>query len=99
MMFIRSPLHVCESPATTADTQQTALVLLNKGSAAQSFEVSDFMQSGDWTEQLSGDTQTVEFGDALTATVEPNGVQVWVREGQVSNSALLSQIKHQLARQ
>jgi hypothetical protein len=73
--------------------------LLNKGNAAQSFEVSDFMQSGDWTEQLSGETQTVELGDALTATVKPNGVQVWVREGQVSNSALLAQIKHQLARQ
>ena len=83
----------------TAETQQTALVLLNKGNAAQSFEVSDFMQSGDWTEQLSGETQTVELGDALTATVKPNGVQVWVREGQVSNSALLAQIKHQLARQ
>lgn len=83
----------------TAETQQTALVLLNKGNAAQSFEVSDFMQSGDWTEQLSGETQTVKLGDALTATVKPNGVQVWVREGQVSNSALLAQIKHQLARQ
>ncbi|MCG7654286.1 alpha-amylase family glycosyl hydrolase [Alteromonas sp. Cnat2-8] len=83
----------------TAETQQTALVLLNKGNAAQSFEVSDFMQSGDWTEQLSGETQTVELGDALTATVKPNGVQVWVREGQVSNSALLAKIKHQLARQ
>jgi len=57
------------------------------------------MQSGDWTEQLSGETQTVELDDALTATVKPNGVQVWVRDGKVSNSALLAQIKHQLARQ
>jgi hypothetical protein len=57
------------------------------------------MQSGEWKEQLTGQTQTVKQGDALTATVEPNGVQVWVREGKVSNSELLAQIKYQLARQ
>lgn len=83
----------------TKDAKQTALVLLNKGNVAESFDVNDFMQSGEWKEQLSGKTQTVKQGDALTATVEPNGVQVWVREGKVSNSELLAQIKYQLARQ
>ena len=83
----------------TKDAKQTALVLLNKGNVAESFDINDFMQSGEWKEQLSGQTQTVKQGDALTATVEPNGVQVWVREGKVSNSELLAQIKYQLARQ
>ena len=83
----------------TKDAKQTALVLLNKGNVAESFDVNDFMQSGEWKEQLSGKTQTVKQGDALTATVEPNGVQVWVREGKVSNSEILAQIKYQLARQ
>lgn len=83
----------------TKDAKQTALVLLNKGNVAESFDVNDFMQSGEWKEQLSGKTQTVKQGDALTATVEPNGVQVWLREGKVSNSELLAQIKYQLARQ
>lgn len=83
----------------TKDAKQTALVLLNKGNVAESFDVNDFMQSGEWKEQLSGQAQTVKQGDALTATVEPNGVQVWVREGKVSNSELLAQIKYQLARQ
>ena len=83
----------------TKDAKQTALVLLNKGNVAESFDVNDFMQSGEWKEQLTGQTQTVKQGDALTATVEPNGVQVWVREGKVSNSELLAQIKYQLARQ
>ncbi len=83
----------------TKDAKQTALVLINKCNVAESFYLNDFMQSGEWKEQLSGKTQTVKQGDALTATVEPNGVQVWVREGKVSNSELLAQIKYQLARQ
>ncbi|MHC6644990.1 alpha-amylase family glycosyl hydrolase [Alteromonas sp. HB246098] len=83
----------------TKDAQQTALVLLNKGENAQTFEVSKLMQSGNWVEQLSGQTQNVEDGAALSATVKANGVQVWVREGKPSNPALLTQIAHQLARQ
>ena len=83
----------------TKDAQQTALVLLNKGDNAQMFQVINLMQSGNWVEQLSGQTQNVEDGAALSATVEANGVQVWVREGKPSNPALLTQIEHQLARQ
>ena len=83
----------------TKDTHQTALVLLNKGNEAQSFQVSEFMQSGDWVEQLSGETQTVANGAALKTKVAPNGVRVWVREGKINSPELLTQIEYQLARQ
>ena len=81
------------------DAQETALVLLNKGNSVQSFDIKDFMQSGDWVEQLSGQTQTVANGTSLKATVEPNGVHVWVRKGEVSSRDLITQITYQLARQ
>ncbi|GFD68440.1 alpha-amylase family glycosyl hydrolase [Alteromonas sp. KUL106] len=83
----------------TDGAAQTALVLLNKGESAESFVINDFMQSGEWVEQLSGQSKTVDQDDALTTTVEPNGVQVWVREGKVTSRALRDQIKYQLARQ
>lgn len=83
----------------TKGAAQTALVLLNKGDSAESFVINDFMQSGEWVEQLSGQSKTVDQDDALTTTVEPNSVQVWVREGKVTSLALRDQIKYQLARQ
>ena len=83
----------------TAESQQTALVLLNKGDSAQTFNVNQFIQSGNWVEQLTGRELTIAEGGKLSATVEPNGVQVWLREGKVENEALLAQIKYQLSRQ
>ena len=83
----------------TEESQQTALVLLNKGDSAQTFNVNQFIQSGNWVEQLTGRELTIAEGGKLSATVEPNGVQVWLREGKVENEALLAQIKYQLSRQ
>ena len=81
------------------DAQETALVLLNKGNSLESFDISEFMQSGKWVEQLTGQTLTVASSASLKTTVKPNGVQVWVRQGEVDNPDLLEQIKYQLARQ
>jgi len=81
------------------DAQETALVLLNKGNSLESFDISEFMQSGEWVEQLTGQTLTVASSASLKTTVKPNGVQVWVHEGEVNNLDLLEQIKYQLARQ
>lgn len=81
------------------DAQETALVLLNKGNSLESFDISEFMQSGKWVEQLTGQTLTVASSSSLKTTVKPNGVQVWVRQGEVDNPDLLEQIKYQLARQ
>ncbi len=81
------------------DAQETALVLLNKGNSLESFDISEFMQSGKWVEQLTGQTLTVASSASLKTTVKPNGVQVWVRQGEVDNRDLFEQIKYQLARQ
>lgn len=81
------------------DAQETALVLLNKGNSLESFDISEFMQSGEWVEQLTGQTLTVASSASLKTTVKPNGVQVWVRQGKVDNRDLFEQIKYQLARQ
>ena len=81
------------------DAHETALVLLNKGNSLESFDISEFMQSGEWVEQLTGQTLTVASSASLKTTVKPNGVQVWVRQGEVDNRDLFEQIKYQLARQ
>ena len=58
----------------TADTQQIALVLLNKSNINQPFVINQMVQAGTWEEQLSGATLTVS--DEIRTQVEPHGVQV-----------------------
>ncbi|MBE1288189.1 MAG: cyclomaltodextrin glucanotransferase [Alteromonadaceae bacterium] len=71
----------------TADSQQIALVLLNKGDAPADFEVSDKLQAGLWMEQLSGVKQNVT--EVLKTQVKPHGVQVWVLNEGVTDPDLL----------
>ena len=77
---------------------QTALVLLNKGDEPESFAISNMMQSGEWTEQLSNKTVSVAEGP-LSATVPAHGVQVWVHRGSVSNPALTHALLSQMDNQ
>jgi len=67
---------------------QTALVLLNKGDDTAPFEVSEYMQPGQWQEQLTGAVKTIQQGEGLATEVPANDVQVWVREGSVEGEAL-----------
>lgn len=83
----------------TNDMTQIALVLLNKSSEPTQFDVSKYMQAGTWKEQITGATTAVKSGDALTATVAPNGVQVWVLNNTAINDVLLEQVEYQLERQ
>ncbi|GGW88174.1 alpha-amylase family glycosyl hydrolase [Alteromonas halophila] len=78
---------------------QTALVLLNKGPQTQAFEVSEYIQGGTWQEQLSGQTRTLRNGESLVTDVAANGVQVWVRNGEVRHPALVQQMNEQMATQ
>ncbi len=78
---------------------QSALVLLNKNDAPAQYEVSTYMQAGLWTEQLSGDTRQIAEGQALKATVSANGVQVWLREGEIAHPALRQAMRDQMAMQ
>ncbi|RDV26045.1 cyclomaltodextrin glucanotransferase [Alteromonas aestuariivivens] len=81
------------------DAAQTALVLLNKGEEAESFSVSQYIQAGTWREQLSGEAQTLEPGQALNAVVTAHGVEVWVREGRVDDPLLADALRSQMAAQ
>ena len=73
------------------DTAQTALVLLNKGDAARTFEVSRYLQAGTWRDVLGGASQTVK--GSLTAEVPAHGVRVFVLDAPVDQTALQQQLK------
>ncbi|MNM63733.1 hypothetical protein D3C81_751080 [compost metagenome] len=79
------------------ETQQTALVLLNKGDAAQGFEVSRYLQPGQWRDALDGGTQTVTR--SLKTEVPAHGVKVFVLEGEVKQAELLKQLDTAMADQ
>ena len=78
------------------NTAQTALVLLNKGDEPATMSVSQFLQEGQWQEQLSGKSLTIAEGDSLSSTVSANGVQVWVREGEVTTPSLIAAMTAQM---
>jgi len=79
----------------TEQTQQIALVLLNKANAPHDFKITDMLQSGLWEERVSGTTKQIV--DSLNTTVAANGVQVWVLNEQVSNLQLLDKLRHAMA--
>lgn len=83
----------------TEDTKQIALVLLNKGSDTEAFEVRKFMQAGTWNEQVSGESQVVAIKGSLKAMVQPNGVQVWVLNDSIKDERFVETIEYQLSRQ
>jgi glycosidase len=72
---------------------QTALVLLNKGDQPADFVVDSYMQAGEWTELLSGNSQQLAEGQALQATVDPHSVAVWLRQGEITDPNLISQLR------
>jgi len=73
------------------DTAQTALVLLNKGDTARTFEVSRYLQAGTWRDALGGASQTVK--GSLTAEIPAHGVRVFVLDAPVDQTALQQQLK------
>jgi len=79
--------------------QQTALVLLNKGDREAAFDINTYMQAGRWTEQLSGKTRDLNLDESLSTSVNANGVQVWVREGALTNDQLAMALKKQMSLQ
>ncbi|SHH74618.1 alpha-amylase family glycosyl hydrolase [Ferrimonas marina] len=80
-----------------AEGGQTALVLLNKADDAHSFEVSQYLQPGQWREALSGEQRTLAAGDSLNAEVGGHGVQVWVRDGAIEGEALIAELDRLMA--
>ncbi|MFT4941684.1 MAG: glycosidase [Paraglaciecola sp.] len=73
------------------DVAQTALVMLNKGDTPMDFKVHKHLQEGRWKSALTDDTINIAANDkVLRFTVPAHGVQVWLREGDVSDSGLLT---------
>lgn len=76
---------------------ETALVLLNKGSAPARFEIDALLQSGDWRSADGDGTQTITDGARLVDEVPANGARVWIRRGTVELPALVEQLNRQLS--
>ena len=72
------------------DTAQTALVLLNKGDAQASMQVSQFLQPGTWRDGFSG--QALQVDQVLAAEVPAHGVRVFLFDGALTRADLLAQL-------
>ena len=79
------------------DIAQTALVLLNKGDAAQDFEVRDYLQQGQWRDALDGGSVAVK--DVLHAEVPAHGVKVFVLDAPVKQPQLQERLDAAMADQ
>jgi glycosidase len=72
---------------------QTALVLLNKGNEPAVFNVTKFMQTGNWQSKTSDDQVTIGDGNvSLTSSVDAHDVTVWVRDGELTNPELITEL-------
>ena len=80
-----------------AGVHQVALVLLNKGDAPQRFEVATMLQPGRWRSALDGSTVEVADGGTLAADVAAHGVQVFVLDAKVTQSALQAALDEAMA--
>ncbi|UTA47219.1 cyclomaltodextrin glucanotransferase [Simiduia sp. 21SJ11W-1] len=76
----------------TEETQQTALVLLNKGGAPAQFSINTLLNEGQWHEPLSGEQHRLT--QSLEASVAPHDLRVFVFDGPLTNTALLAQLNH-----
>jgi glycosidase len=73
---------------------QTALVLLNKGDHAAEFNIQKFVQTGRWESQLSDDTINIASDKKiLNSTVGAHDVQIWLREGDITEQPLLTELQ------
>jgi len=79
------------------DTAQTALVLLNKGGTASTFEVSRYLQPGTWRDALGGGSQAVKR--SLKADVPAHGVKVYLLDAAVNQKELQAELAKAVADQ
>jgi glycosidase len=78
----------------TENVSQTALVLLNKGDQGSEFRIDKYMQEGNWISQISGEQLTIgKSNKQLKSIVDAHGVQVWLRQGAISNELLLKELQ------
>lgn len=75
-----------------AGVSQIALVLLNKGDAPQTFRIGRGLQPGRWRSALGTSTRTVAPGGEIVAEVAAHGVEVWLLDSPVTQSALRAEL-------
>lgn len=69
---------------------QIALVLLNKGDAARTIEVRDYLQPGAWRDAFDG--AAIEVDGALSARVPAHGVRVFLLDAPVARGDLRARL-------
>ena len=74
------------------ETQQIALVLLNKGDRPQTFATGRWLQPGRWRSALDTRTQLVARGGTLVTDVPAHGVEVWLLDAAVTQPALRAEL-------
>ena len=79
------------------ETAQTALVLLNKGNAPRRFQVSRYLQAGQWREALVGGVRKVAA--QLDVEVPAHGVKVFVLDATVKQADLQRELQVAMADQ
>lgn len=81
----------------TAETQQTALVLLNKGDAEERFVPVTMIDAGTWVDAFSGASFEVAAGGGIEAVVPAHSIRVFLREGRVADPQLIAALKRAMA--
>ncbi|MEY2116057.1 MAG: cyclomaltodextrin glucanotransferase [Rhodanobacter sp.] len=74
------------------DTHQIALVLLNKGDAVASFDISDYLQPGRWQPALGGSAIDVAEHGRLRARVPAHDVQVYLLDAAATHPELVAEL-------
>src|SRR5690606_20335550 len=76
------------------EVRQTALVLLNKGSASEIFKVGDIPAKGLWMVAVSNEHYSVnEHKNIIEIPIKKNGVKVLIYDGSITNHKFIKAIK------
>ena len=72
------------------DTNQTALVMLNKGNAARSVTLQTLIEPGTWRDAFSGKAITIKPGQSsFSANVPAHGLRLFLKDKPLTDAALL----------
>ncbi len=77
----------------TDDTNQTALVLLNKSAEPRAIALGQHLQPGDWRDAETG--EVIKLGSEARIEVPANGLRLLLWEAPLSDAALLAALRAQ----
>jgi cyclomaltodextrin glucanotransferase len=76
---------------------QTALVLLNKGSSPASFKIDKFVSAGPWTDAATHQSITVAPENrVISSNVDPHGVKVLLFNDKVNDPTFIAQLQQDM---